>query len=183
MFCMNYLFFADGFEEIEALTVVDVLHRAEVPVEMVSLNADLQVRGAHGVSVVCDCLLADVQPTADGYLILPGGMPGAQHLADNRHLADLLTAHHRQQRPLAAICAAPFVLGQLGILDGESATCYPGFERYLTGAAILPDGVVQSHHIVTAKGPAFALDFALTLAANLRGRTCADNIRQGMLIA
>ena len=120
---MNYLFFADGFEEIEALTVVDVLRRAEVPVEMVSLNADLQVRGAHGVSVVCDCLLADVQPTADGYLILPGGMPGAQHLADNRHLADLLTAHHRQQRPLAAICAAPFVLGQLGILDGESATC------------------------------------------------------------
>lgn len=180
---MNYLFFADGFEEIEALTVVDVLRRAELPVEMVSLNTDLQVRGAHGVTVVCDRLLADVQPTADGYLILPGGMPGAQHLSESRQLADLLTAHHRQQRPLAAICAAPFVLGQLGILEGEHATCYPGFEEHLHGATVLPDGVVQSHHIVTAKGPAFALDFALTLAANLRGRACADNIRRGMLIA
>lgn len=180
---MNYLFFADGFEEIEALTVVDVLRRAELPVEMVSLNADLQVRGAHGVTVVCDRLLVDVQSTADGYLILPGGMPGAQHLSESRQLADLLTAHHRQQRPLAAICAAPFVLGQLGILEGEHATCYPGFEEHLHGATVLPDGVVQSHHIVTAKGPAFALDFALTLVANLRGRACADNIRRGMLIA
>ncbi len=179
---MIYIFFATGFEEIEALTVVDVLRRAELQVKTVSIGDALLVRGAHNVGVQCDMLLSDGDFAEADLLVLPGGMPGASNLADSEKLSQILLRQHAERKPLAAICAAPLVLGRLDILQGEVATCYPSFESELRGAIVSTDGVVVSHHITTGKGPAFALDFALQLVTNLCGKPAADDIRRGMLL-
>ncbi|HPW89837.1 MAG TPA: DJ-1/PfpI family protein [Paludibacteraceae bacterium] len=177
---MNYLFLASGFEEIEALTVIDVLRRAEIEVKMVSITDDLTVIGAHNIPVVADCLLKDVDFATAEYLILPGGMPGSTNLANCEQLTMHLKHHHEAQKPLAAICAAPLVFGRLGILKGVEAICYPGFEHELQGAHLSKQNVVQSQRVVTAKGPAYALEFALQLVKSIKGSEVADAIRQGM---
>lgn len=177
---MNYIFLTAGFEEIEALTVIDILRRADISIQSVSITDKLEVVGAHDITVYADCLLAEVDFTQADYLILPGGMPGATHLANCEALTSKLKVHHAAQKPLAAICAAPLVLGRLGLLKGLDATCYPGFESELQGAHLSEQTVVQSQHIVTAKGPAYALDFALQLVANIKGEDVAANVRKAM---
>ena len=125
----TYLFLADGFEEIEALATVDLLRRAGIDVETVSINPTLAVLGAHNIEVAADILLKDCKEGARMYIV-PGGMPGAKNLADNANVCRLLSAQHEARGKIAAICAAPaVVLAPLGILDGYDATCYPGFER------------------------------------------------------
>lgn len=177
---MNYIFLASGFEEIEALTVIDVLRRADISVKSVSITDDLTVVGAHAITVSADCVLKDVDFEAAHYLILPGGMPGATHLANCEALTSKLTMHYAAQKPLAAICAAPLVLGRLGLLKGLDATCYPGFESELQGARLSNQNVVQSQHIVTAKGPGYALDFAFKLVADIKGEDVAAAVRKAM---
>lgn len=177
---MNYIFLATGFEEIEALTIVDVLRRADVAVKSVSITDNLEVVGAHDIKVVADCLLKNVYFSNANYLILPGGMPGATNLANCELLTAKLNSHHAVQKPLAAICAAPLVLGRLGILQGLEATCYPGFEHELKGAQLNSASVVESHQVVTGKGPGYALEFALHLVANLKGKSVAESIKSDM---
>ena len=177
---MNYIFLAPGFEEIEALTVIDVLRRADIPVKSVSITDDLTVVGAHAISVLADCMLKEVDFEAAHYLILPGGMPGATNLSNCKPLTAHLQAHHEAQKPLAAICAAPLVLGRLGLLHGIEAICYPGFEHELQGARLSNHNVAQSQRIVTAKGPAYALDFALKLVADIKGDSVAEAIKKAM---
>ncbi len=177
---MNYIFLAPGFEEIEALTVIDVLRRADISVKAVSITDDLTVVGAHAITVLADCVLKDVDFEAAHYLILPGGMPGATNLSNCKPLTAHLQAHYEAQKPLAAICAAPLVLGRLGLLHGIEAICYPGFERELQGARLSDQNVVQSQHIITAKGPAYALDFALKLVADIKGDSVAEMIKKAM---
>ena len=177
---MNYIFLAPGFEEIEALTVIDVLRRADISVKSVSITDDFTVVGAHAITVSADCVLKDVDFATAHYLILPGGMPGATNLSNCKPLTAHLQAHHEAQKPLAAICAAPFVLGRLGLLQGLEAICYPGFEHELQGAHLSKQNVVQSQRVVTAKGPAYALEFALQLVKSIKGSEVADAIRQGM---
>ena len=177
---MNYIFLAPGFEEIEALTVIDVLRRADISVKSVSITDDLTVVGAHAITVSADCVLKDVDFEAAHYLILPGGMPGATNLSNCKPLTAHLQAHYEAQKPLAAICAAPLVLGRLGLLQGLEAICYPGFEHELQGARLSHQNVVQSQRVVTAKGPAYALDFALKLVADIKGDSVAEAIKKAM---
>ncbi len=171
---------ADGFEEIEALTVVDVLRRADLQVTTLALKHK-DVKGAHGVQVQADALLDEATGDWD-LLVLPGGQPGADTLRDDPRVAKLLHKQVQQGRWLAAICAAPIALGKQGLLKGKKATCYPGFEGQLTGAQLSQDAVVVDGKIVTSRGPATALPFALELVTLLRDKESSDRLRQGMLV-
>ena len=139
------LFLAEGFEEIEAITVIDVLRRAEIPVKTVSITPSLQVKGAHGVVVEADTTFETVTADDFDFLILPGGMPGTKHLDENKKLNDWLLAHVGRGGRVAAICAAPSVLGRLGLLKGKKATCYPGFESMLLGADFTAEPRPSAH--------------------------------------
>ena len=177
-----YVFFADGFEEVEALTSVDVLRRAGANALMVSVNGEKTVKGAHGISLCCDASIHEVDFAKADLLLLPGGMPGASNLAASETLNGQLQAFAAEGKLLAAICAAPRVLGKCGLLHGKKATCYPGFESYLEGAEVTGAMVQQDGNIVTGKGPAAALEFALKVAENLVGKAKADEVAAGMLV-
>ena len=157
------IFFADGFEEIEGLTVVDMFRRAGIPIQTVSISDSLTVTGSHDIKVQADCLLADFDFNTVEMLILPGGMPGTTNLSKCEPLCDALMQFSRQGRYLAAICAAPSILGSLGILNGRVATCYPGFEKKLFGAYITTDPVAKDGHVITSRGMGTAIEFASTL--------------------
>lgn len=175
-----YVIFAEGFEEIEGLTVVDVLRRAGIEVQMTGLDTDGKVTGAHGIGVWMDQDLSGVDLEDAAAIILPGGMPGTKHLAESDRLAEILRQANEKQLCLGAICAAPSVLGGLGILEGKKAACYPGFEEKLTGAHVLFLPVVTDGNITTSRGMGTALEFALQLTAILKGarvvRKVADDI-------
>ena len=165
---MVYLFLAQGFEEVEALTPVDVLRRAGVQVTTVGIGGTA-IRGSHGIEVHADAAEQDVTPDDLTAVILPGGMPGTQNLDASDTVCRFLKAAAEKQAVIGAICAAPSVLGHAGLLCGKHATCFPGFESELTGATVLPDVVVTDGNIITGKGAGAALPFALALAAALAG--------------
>ncbi|EGJ70367.1 DJ-1 family protein [Bacteroides coprosuis DSM 18011] len=179
---MIYLFLADGFEEIEALTIVDVLRRANLQVKTVSVTDSLTVKGAHGISVISDALFGNCSFDKVKALVLPGGMPGAETLGKHKGLTELLKEYHNTDTVLAAICAAPMVFGQLGLLKGKKAVAYPGFEPKLEGASIQNDLVVVDGKIITGKGPAAALPFALKLAEVLASKETANQLRKDMCV-
>ncbi len=178
----SYIFLAEGFEEIEALTVVDVMRRAGLDVKTVSITPLRNVRGAHGIDVAVDCLFDEADYSTADWLICPGGLPGSTNLAAYTPLCDLLRKH---RRGIAAICAAPgVVLAPLGLLDGKDATCYPGFEEACRmGGAHIKEGagVVALDNLVTAAGPALAMPFALAIVAEAKGRVLASEVAAGML--
>lgn len=181
----NYVFLAQGFEEIEALTVVDVMRRAGLETLTVSVNDEPQVIGAHGIPVVADLMYTEVNFNDADWLILPGGMPGAANLADTHALCDLIKTHFADGGNVAAICAAPaVVLAPLGILKGRKATCYPGFEgACVKGGAELQDTrVVADGNLITANGPASAMPFALAIAARAAGAEASAQVGAGMLV-
>lgn len=175
---------ANGFEEIEAVTIIDVLRRAEVAVTTLSAGTSgLEVAGSHGVTVRADKTLAKGARESWDMVILPGGIPGATNLRDNPEVQALIKEQHRQGRRLGAICAAPIALGAAGILEGKKATSYPGFEKELKGAICVGDRVVRDGNIVTSRGPGTALEFALEIVSDLCGKSVAENLRKGMLVA
>lgn len=169
---MNYLFLDNGFEEIEALTTVDLLRRAQIELTTVSITGQSLVQGAHRITVQADALLQDVDFADAEMLILPGG---ASHLENCQALCDLLVKHNAADKMIAAICYAPSVLGRLGILKGKQATCYPGFESYL-GESYVGGLVVESKNIITAKGPGLSADFAFCIIEKLAGSDIADQV-------
>lgn len=180
----TYVFLADGFEEIEALATVDLLRRAGIHVETVSINPTLAVRGAHDIEVAADIMLADCPEGARMYIV-PGGMPGAKNLADNPKVCQILTVQHEAGGKIAAICAAPaVVLAPLGIINEYEATCYPGFEEGVTagGAHHKNQRVVVDRNIITANGPSSAVPFALTIIEALKGQDAADKVAAGILL-
>ena len=177
----SYLFLAQGFEEIEALTVVDVMRRAGMPLKTVSITNEHTVTGAHGIPIVADMIIADADVSDAEWLIAPGGMPGSTNLAECETLTNTLKQHYAQNGKIAAICAAPaVVLAPLGILNGKEATCYPGFE--CKGAIMRDTPVVALENIITANGPATALMFALAIVANSMGEAVTKEIGNGMLL-
>lgn len=179
----SYLFLADGFEEIEALTPVDVMRRAGMNVKTVSITSSRQVTGAHGVIITADLVYDPVHFTDPDWLILPGGMPGAANLYDFAPLQGLLRNHKADGGHIAAICAAPaVVLGQLGLLKGEKATCYPGFENLCEGAEMVDAPVVVSNNLVLGNGPANALKWALAIVAKAQGENVAESVATAMLL-
>ena len=179
----SFVFLAAGFEEIEALTVIDVLRRAGMNVQTVSITSALQVKGAHGVTVTADLIFDNTLFSNPDWLILPGGMPGATNLYEYGPLQGLLKnqAESAEGR-IAAICAAPaVVLGQLGLLKGERATCYPGFESMIEGAQVVDEPVVVSNKFVLGNGPAYALPWALTIVMEALGQEASAKVASGML--
>lgn len=178
----SYLFLAAGFEEVEALTAVDLLRRAAIDVKTVSISGSLQVTGAHGITVTADLLFADTSFDDADWLILPGGMPGATNLYEFKPLATLLSQHASGLKNIAAICASPgVVLGQLGLLKGRKATCYPGFEPLMEGAEAQDQNVVTDGNFVLANGPASAMAWALAIIASAKGAEAAGEVAQGLL--
>ena len=171
-----YVFTADGFEEIEGLTVVDLMRRAGAQVQMVSISNGLAVKGSHGIEIKADTFFEDVDFGQADLLVLPGGMPGTLHLGEHQGLTKLLTETAAQGKRVAAICAAPSVLGGLGLLKGKRAVCYPGFEDKLTGAQVGAEEVVTDGNITTSRGLGTAIPFALELISLLFGQEKAEEI-------
>lgn len=165
---MVYVFLADGFEEIEAITPVDVLRRGGIDVKTVGVG-NIQITGAHGIPVVCDVLASDIDFTIDADIVLPGGMPGTLNLAKSAVVEKAIKNANNNSRLIAAICAAPSVLGSYGILKGKKATCYPGFEDQLIDAEVLPVSVCQDGNIITARGAGVAFEFAAAILSYLTG--------------
>ncbi|HET9571415.1 MAG TPA: DJ-1 family glyoxalase III [Bacteroidales bacterium] len=177
-----YLFLAPGFEEIEAISTLDVLRRANLDVKSVSITDGLKVSGAHGIAVDADCMYAEVDFEEAEMLILPGGMPGTKNLNMHDDLKHALTQHAMANKPLAAICAAPMILGQLGLLEGKEATCYPGNEVHLKGAIHSEYMIVQDGNIITASGPGVAVEFALQIVEHFLGEEKMEEISKAMLL-
>ena len=173
---MVYLFVADGFEEIEGLTVVDLLRRAELEIRMVSVTGDKQVIGSHNIKVEADEIYGESDYTLADMLILPGGMPGTRHLAEHRELGVLLKQFHNEGKNIAAICAAPSVLGMLGILEGKRATCYPGYEDKLTGAVPTGTKTEVDGNIITGKGMGVSIEFSLAVIDRLKDKETSQKI-------
>lgn len=180
----SFVFLAEGFEEIEALTVIDLLRRAGMPVKTVSITTSLQVTGAHGVSVKADLLFDNTHFADADWLILPGGMPGASNLYEFGPLQGLLRNQAASpEGRIAAICASPaVVLGQLGLLENEQATCYPGFEDMLKGAEVIDAPVVKSGKFVLGNGPANAMIWALSIISEALGSQEALKVANGLLL-
>ena len=176
---MVYVFLADGFEEIEALAVVDILRRAKIETKTVGVGA-LDIIGAHGISVKADMLIEDVNENELTAVVLPGGMPGTANLKKCEKLTEILMLAANNNKYIAAICAAPSVLGALGLLKNKTATCYPGFENELYGANYMDTPVCADGKIVTAFGPGAAVDFALELVKNIKDQKTADKIYSDM---
>lgn len=180
-FPMIYVFLATGFEDIEALAPVDILRRAGLPVETVSITGEDIVESAHGVGFVADRQLRDADIDHAQMLVLPGGLPGATNLDACEPLRRAIVAHFEAGKPLAAICAAPLVYGHLGLLKGVRATCYPGFESHLEGATYTAAIVEQDGQFITGKGPAAAFEFGYTIAEYFLGKDAVQPLRQGMI--
>ena len=177
---MIYLFLANGFEEIEALCPLDLLRRAGLAVTTVGVGGEM-ITGSHGIAVqadIPDTMYADSKPDM---IILPGGMPGAKHLDESRIVDMALKAAARNEAYIAAICAAPFVLGKRGMLQGKRAICYPGFEKELIGAEIAESRVVRDGKFITAAGMGVALEFGLALVEAMTDRQTADQLRRTVL--
>lgn len=177
-----FLFLAEGFEEIEAIAPIDIFRRADIDVTTVSVTDHLEVTGAHGIVIKADRIFRNLQFTGDYLLFLPGGMPGTTHLGEHDGLRALITRQAEANQPLAAICAAPSILGQMGLLKGKEAICYPGFEHLLTDAKVSKHKIVKAGNIHTAKGPGVAVDFALKLVEELRGEAVARQVADGLML-
>ena len=177
-----FVFLADGFEEIEALTPVDVLRRAGLSVQTVSVMDEQVVKGAHGVPVMADKMFADVNPEDAEMILLPGGMPGATNLDAHEGLSKMILEFAKAKKDFAAICAAPLVLGNRGLLEGKNATCYPGFETYLQGAEYTAALVEKDDNFITGKGPGAAMEFAFAIVEKYCGAGMVSELKKGMMI-
>lgn len=178
---MIYLFLANGFEEIEALCPLDLLRRAGLQVTTVGVGGGDMVVGAHGISVGVDMPDTMYRDSKPEMIILPGGMPGAKNLDESRVVDAALRAGAASGAYLAAICAAPMVLGKRGYLEGKQAICFPGFEGELKNARIADTRVVRDGKIITAAGMGVALEFGLALVAALKGEDAANELRRAVL--
>ena len=172
---MIALLLANGFEEIEALTPLDMLRRAGVPIETVGIGGTV-IEGAHGIKVLADVEDVNANIAKYDFVILPGGMPGSVNLDASPFADGIIRSVSERGGRLAAICAAPLVLGRRGLLIGKEATCYPGFENELTGARISDKSVVTDGNITTARGMGVALEFAKELVRLTAGADMANKL-------
>ena len=176
-----YVFLADGFEEIEALAPIDVMRRAGLSVTTVSVTDNLVVNGAHGIPVVADAAFDELDYADAALLFLPGGLPGATNLEAHAGLGELLQAKSNEEGViLSAICAAPLVLGGLGLLQGKQATCYPGFEDTMKGGIYTAAKVATDGNVFTACGPGAEWELGFTFVEHFCGISKADELRKGM---
>lgn len=180
---MNRLavFFAEGYEEIEALTVVDVCRRCGLAVDMVSNTEDRTVKGSHGIEVKMDKTFSEAAFEDYAMLILPGGMPGTKNLEAHVELMAQIDAFYQAGKYIGAICAAPSIFGHRGILKGRRACCYPSFESHLEGAQVTAGPVEVSGNVVTSRGMGTAIDFGLAIVELFCGRECAAGLSESIV--
>ena len=172
---------AEGHEEIEALTVVDLLRRAGIEIEMISITGNKKVPGSHGITTVCDKYLENADFESADMLVLPGGMPGTLNLELCEPLMEQIHGFNAAKKGLAAICAAPTVFGKAGILEGKKATCYPGMEKDLVGANVSTDEVCHDGHIITSRGLGTAIPFALEIVKTFKGEAAAEQLAKAVV--
>lgn len=175
-----YVFLATGYEEVEALTVVDLLRRAGIDCRTVSVMEDKTVTSSHNVTVTADMLFSEIADDAD-MLVLPGGIPGTPNLAAHKGLGELLKRQFQAGRWVAAVCAAPTVLGGLGILDGKKATCFPGKMEELICGEKLTDSVVVDGNVITSRGMGTCIDFGLKMIEVLDSAETAAKIGKAIV--
>lgn len=176
-----FVHLAQGFEEIEAITIIDVLRRSGLEVVTVSIGDDQMVKGAHNIAVKADILFKNADYRQAEMIVLPGGMPGAKNLSEHEGLNAWIKKFFDEGRLIGAICAAPMVLGKLGILKGKKAVCYPGFEEYLSGAVIKQEPVMVDGNIVTGRGPGVAMQFAYEIVRLLESEQNVVRLKEAML--
>src|SRR5690554_5547432 len=177
------VFLANGFEEIEAISTIDILRRAGLKVLTVSIETEKWVTGAHNINIKADSLFDEQFFTQTKMLVLPGGMPGTNNLNEHAGLKKLISEFYTQKKYIAAICAAPLILGQLNMLANKKATCYPGFEKELKNAQIQnSQAVVVDDNIITAKGVGAAIEFALQLVEILVNKETAEQLSKDLVI-
>lgn len=172
---------ATGFEEVEMLTVVDILRRADMDVAIVSVMDKLQVKGAHNICVEADYLWGEVDYDSYDLIFLPGGMPGTKNLGAHAGVVEQIKKFAADGRRVAAVCAAPSVLGENGLLEGKKAVCYPGFEDKLKGATVLEEKVVTDGNITTSRGMGTCIALALELVSLYQGEKVAEKIGKGII--
>ena len=175
------VFFATGYEEIEALTVVDLCKRAGIVVDMVSVTGEQVVTGSHKISVTMDKMLNDVDFANYDMLVLPGGMPGTRNLEACEELMKGLDAFYQSGKQIGAICAAPSIFGHRGYLEGKAACCYPGFEDELSGALVSENQVEVSENVITSRGLGTAIPFALAIVEHFCGAEKAKELANGII--
>jgi 4-methyl-5(b-hydroxyethyl)-thiazole monophosphate biosynthesis len=178
-----FLFLAQGFEETEAINVIDVLRRGNVHVTTVSVEETLSVTGSHDITVMADKLFNDIDFSKGDMLILPGGMPGTNNLNSHDDLKILIKDYYSQHKYIAAICAAPLILGQLGLLRNKEAVCFPGYEKELAGAILSDKRIVVSDNIIMAKGAGCAIEFALKLVEILQNKETSIKVANAMIVS
>lgn len=172
---------AEGFEEIEAITNIDVLRRVNIEVTTVSLD-NLKVKGSHGIVVLADKLIDEVNVESFDGIVLPGGMPGATNLRADHRIVNLVKSFNEKGKLVSAICAAPIVLEKAGVLKGRKATSYPGFDQEMISSNYVADRVVVDKNIITGKGPGAALEFALEVVKYLLGEEVVNETKKNMII-
>lgn len=177
---MVYLLLENGFEEVEALSCVDILRRGKVDVKISSEYE--YVESNKGVVVKRDCSYDDVNLNDLEMIIIPGGLPGADNLRNNKKVLKLLNFAFENKKYIGAICAAPYILGQLGFLKEKNVTCYPGFEKELVGATVLNEKVVKDDKIITAVGMGASLEFGLKLLETLKGKETSDTVAKSIMM-
>ncbi|MCM1468295.1 MAG: DJ-1/PfpI family protein [Alistipes sp.] len=175
-----YVFLADGFETVEALAVVDILRRAGVDTVTVGVSQSREITSAQKVIVKADKMLADDGYTDGDIVFLPGGMPGTTNLEADKKVLDIVKKQYEAGKIVAAICAAPSILGHMNILQGKKATCYPGFEKDLYGAQVLAERVVEDGNMITSRGMGTAVDLGLALVKRVCGGEASDKIASGI---
>lgn len=176
-----YEFLADGFEVIEAMVPVDILHRGEVDVELVSVNGSEFVTSNDGITVKCNLKIEDIKDWDDvDLLMIPGGMPGATNLTKHEGVRQAFLRQAQKGKKVAAICAAPMLLGAAGLLKGRKATCFPGFEQYLEGAQLTHEAVTVDGNITTAEGPGAAAKYGFCLLSQLTAGDKAEEWKEIM---
>jgi len=175
------VFFAEGYEEIEALAVVDVCRRLNIEIDMVSVTGEKTVTGSHGISVGMDKLFAEVDCAEYDMLVLPGGMPGTRNLEACEPLMAQIDAFYESGKYIGAICAAPSVFGHRGILKGRKACCYPGFESHLEGAEVTAGPVEVDGNVVTSRGMGTAIDFGLTIGGLFVEQEKVEALAKGII--
>lgn len=171
------IFLADGFEEIEGLTVVDLLRRAGIETDTISIMDSKEIKGAHNIIVYADKLFKEIGDKDYDMLVLPGGMPGTLNLGAHQGVIALVEKFAAEGKNISAICAAPSVLGDHGILKGKRAVCYPGFEERLTGAIVSKEKVEVDQNIITSRGMGTAIDFGLAIIEKLLNKEAALKIQ------